>query len=393
MLKGAAGVHILATSREPLRAEGERVLRLPPLGMPPISPGLTAAQAMGYPSVQLFVERASAILDGFVLQDADAPTVAEICTRLDGIALAIELAVGHVAAFDLRSLAALLDDRFRLLTRGRRTALPRHQTMRAVLDWSYETAPELERRVLRRLAVFEGGIQLAAARAVAGDDELDGDAVVASLASLVDRSLVTADISDAGARYRLLDTTRAYALEKLVLSGEQATVARNHADYYVAALIEAEFEWRSRPAAVWLAKHGQEIGNVRAALDWAFSARWGRGARCRSVSLGGPAAVRVVAGGGMPSPGGAGDCGDGHPCRRGPAAGDAAADHPGRGHDVHTWPGAADRRHMGDGAAGRDRVGRRAMSSACGLGAVDGLHVWRRGAPSLGLRRTIPRLR
>jgi predicted ATPase/DNA-binding winged helix-turn-helix (wHTH) protein len=271
VLKGAAGVHVLATSREPLRAEGERVLRLPPLGMAPISPGLTAAQAMEYPSVQLFVERASAILDGFTLEDADAPIVAEICARLDGIALAIELAVGHVAAFDLRSLAALLDDRFRLLNRGRRTALPRHQTMRAVLDWSYETVPEPERRVLRRLAVFEGGIQLAAARAVAADDELTGDAVVVSLANLVDRSLVTAEISDLGAHYRLLDTTRAYAQEKLAESGEQSATARRHAEYYVAALAQAEAVWGRQTASAWLAERGREIGNIRAALDWAFS--------------------------------------------------------------------------------------------------------------------------
>src|SRR5262249_38702448 len=165
VLRGAPGVRILATSREPMRAEGERVLRLSPLGVPAASGGLTAVQAMTYPAIQLFVERATESLDTFELTEADAPVIADICRRLDGIALAIELAAGRVDAFGVRGLAALLDDRFRVLTRGRRTALPRHQTLSATLDWSYEHLPESERVVLRRLAVFAGAFTLHAPHA------------------------------------------------------------------------------------------------------------------------------------------------------------------------------------------------------------------------------------
>src|SRR5262249_16642771 len=162
VLRGAPGVHMLTTSREALRAQGERVQRLGPLGVPAVSVGLTAAEAMTYPAVQLFVERATESLDTFELTDADARVVADICRPLDGIALA----AGRVDAFGVRGLAARLDDRFRLLTHGRRTALPRHQTLSATLDWSYEHLPESERVVLRRLAVFAGGFTLDAAQAI-----------------------------------------------------------------------------------------------------------------------------------------------------------------------------------------------------------------------------------
>ena len=154
ILKGAPGIHLLATSREPLRAEGESVHRLAPREVPLPSSELTAAEALTFSAVELFVERAAAGLDGFALTDANAPLVAEICSRLDGIALAIELVAGRVDALGVAGVAARLDDRFRLLTSGRRTALPRHQTLSAALDWSYEFLPEEERALLRRLAVF-----------------------------------------------------------------------------------------------------------------------------------------------------------------------------------------------------------------------------------------------
>src|SRR5690242_17491384 len=157
-------MNILATSREPLRAEGERVHRLSSLEAPPASASLTAAEAVTYPAVQLFVERATESLDEFELTDADAPVVAEICRRLDGIALAIELAAGRVDAFGVRGLATLLADRFALLTRGRRTAVSRHQTLRATLDWSHDTLPERERITFRRVAAFAGCFTLEAVR-------------------------------------------------------------------------------------------------------------------------------------------------------------------------------------------------------------------------------------
>ncbi|MBV8764814.1 MAG: helix-turn-helix transcriptional regulator, partial [Hyphomicrobiales bacterium] len=171
LLKSAPGLNILATCREPLYAEGECVRRLMPLKVPPTSRKLTATEALAFPAVQLFAERAIERLDTFELTDADAPIVAEICRKLDGIALAIELAAGRVDAFGLRELARLLNDRFRLLMRGRRTALRRHQTLSAALDWSYEFLEECERIILRRLAVFDSYFTLESAIAIAGDSK------------------------------------------------------------------------------------------------------------------------------------------------------------------------------------------------------------------------------
>ncbi len=272
VLKGAPGLHILATSREPLRAEGEQVQRLAPLAVPPpASKGLTATEALAFPAVQLFVERASASVDAFELSDADAPIVADICRRLDGIALAIELTAGRIDAFGVRGLAAMLNDRFRLLTSGRRTALPRHQTLGATLDWSHELLPEPERVLLRRLAVFAGDFTPESASVVASDAGTAGSAVFDHIASLVAKSLVSADIGGDIVHYRLLDTTRAYALEKLIASGEYEAFARRHAEHYRDLFERADVETQTRPTAEWLALYGWRIDNVRAALDWAFS--------------------------------------------------------------------------------------------------------------------------
>jgi predicted ATPase/DNA-binding winged helix-turn-helix (wHTH) protein len=261
---------ILATSREPLRAVGERVHRLAPLEGPFAAAGLTAAAALEFPSVQLFVERAAAGLDDFQLTDADAPLVADICRRLDGIALAIELAAGRVAAFGLRDLANRLDDRFRLLMSGRRTALPRHQTLAATLDWSYQLLPDAGRLLLRHLAVFAGAFTLEAAIAVAAD--LGPPQVVDQLADLVAKSLVGADLRSERALYRLLDTTRLYALEKLRASDEFPRAARRHADHYLAFFARAEAESDTRTKAEWLALFASQLDNLRAALGWAFAA-------------------------------------------------------------------------------------------------------------------------
>ena len=214
VLTAAPGVQMLATSREPLRIEGEHVHRLSPLASPPASAPLTAAEALGFPAVQLFVERAAATLEEFELSDADAPIVADICQKLDGIALAIELAAARIDTFGVRGIAAHLDDRFQLLTRGRRTALPRHRTLRATLDWSYQLLPEPERVVLRRLAIFAGGFTEEAASAVAASAEIAASEVVESLANLVTKSLVSVDVGGVMVRYRLPETIRAYALAK-----------------------------------------------------------------------------------------------------------------------------------------------------------------------------------
>lgn len=268
ILAFAPRVQVLATSREPLRAKGEHVHRLPPLETPSAPAEVTAAQCLAFPAVQLFVERASAINDGFALSDADAPVVAEICTKLGGIALAIELAAARVDALGVRQLSALLDDRFQILNQGRRAADARHRSLAAALDWSYDLLSQTERSVLRRISVFVGGFSLDAAVAVAAD--VDGDAVEA-VANLVAKSLIVADIGDAVVRYRLLDPTRAYVLEKLREAGEADQAARRHAEFFrdYFASIETRAQIEASPED--LARYRQDVDNVRAALDWSFS--------------------------------------------------------------------------------------------------------------------------
>jgi predicted ATPase len=270
ILKGASDVHILATSREPLCTEGEHVYHLSPLQSPPGTAGLGAAEALGFPAVQLFVERAAASLDEFVLSDADALIVADICQKLDGIPLAIELAAARVKAFGVHGLAAHLDEPLRLLTSGRRTA-PRHRTLSATLDWSYRLLTEGEQMVLRRLAIFAGGFTLETAGAVAADDIHPEVEVVDQVTELVAKSLVVADVSDAEPRYRLFETTRTYALEKLVKSGEFERVARRHAEFCLDLFERAQIEWKRQPETESLATYRGRIDDLRAALDWAFS--------------------------------------------------------------------------------------------------------------------------
>lgn len=271
-LGAAPGVRILATSREPLRADGESVHRLLPLDTPQVGAGLTAARAMASPAVELFVERVGASLNGFELGDADAQLVADICRQLDGLPLAIELAAGRVAAFGIRGVAERLHDRFRLLAGGRRTALPRHQTILATLEWSHALLSLPERVLLRRLAIFAGPMALSSIAAVTADGDLPPSDVTDTLAQLVAKSLASADVSGRDARYRLLATTRAYALQKLVESGEFPTVAERHAEHVRDLLRLAMAEWEAASAAEWLGSYAPHIDNVRAALEWAFRA-------------------------------------------------------------------------------------------------------------------------
>jgi predicted ATPase/DNA-binding winged helix-turn-helix (wHTH) protein len=270
LFRGASGTHILATSREPLRVGGERVHRLAPLATPPASQQLTSAQTLAFPAVELFVKRAAASMNEFELTDADAPVVAELCRRLDGIPLAIEIVAGSLHAFGARGLARFMDDRLRLLMPGRRTAQARHQTLRMTLDWSYDLLPEFERATLRRLGIFAGVFTWDSAAAVL-DDASDFE-VFDTIANLIAKSLVSATIEDKISYCRLLDTTRAYSLTKLEESGEVGLLARRHAEHYRDALARAEIEWHRRPAVEWLEAHRHLLDNVRAALDWAFSA-------------------------------------------------------------------------------------------------------------------------
>jgi predicted ATPase/DNA-binding winged helix-turn-helix (wHTH) protein len=270
LFRSAPRVHLLATSRESLRAEGEWVHHLSPLECPPRDTvSLTAMQALSFPAVQLFVEQAAASGYPLELSDAEAPVVAGLCRRLDGIALALELAARSVGVYGIQGTAALLDHQFNLLY-GRRTATPRHQTLTATLDWSHGLLSETERLVLRRLAIFVGDFSLGAAVTVVAHD-LDAAQATEALARLVEKSLVSLDVS-VTARYRLLDTTRAYALEKLAGSGEQKTVARCHAEYLSSALERFEATaWKRLPADD-MDFFVSRLGDVRAALDWSFGA-------------------------------------------------------------------------------------------------------------------------
>jgi predicted ATPase/DNA-binding winged helix-turn-helix (wHTH) protein len=270
IMGAGSALHIIATSREPLRACGEWVYPVPPLAVPAVD---VAADddPLQYGAVRLFIERARAADPHFAPDRCVMGIVAAICRRLDGIPLAIELAAARASAVGIEALAARLDDRFRLLTGGRRTALPRHQALRATLDWSHELLAEPERVILRRLAVFAGPFSLEAAATVAASPEVAASDVIEMLLGLVAKSLVTAEGEGAVARYRLLDTTRAYALEKLEKSGERERLSHHHAEYYRHLFERAEVEWETRPTVEWLNNYGWRIDNLRAALDWAFS--------------------------------------------------------------------------------------------------------------------------
>lgn len=263
LLADTTNLRILTTSREPLRAEGERVHRLPSLDLPP--PAATAEIALKSPAVQLFVERADACLGGYELTDEDSPHAVDICTRLDGIALAIELAAGRLEAIGVHALSRSLTDCFKVLTRGRRTALPRHQTLRATMDWSYLLLLPQEQQALRELSVFRGRFTLEAASAVLSDPEADE-----LIAALVAKSLLVAETPFDTPLYWLLDTTRLYAGERLLESGDTHTAMARFATYLSCLLEAAEGELHSASANEWSQDFAQQVPGLRAALDWAF---------------------------------------------------------------------------------------------------------------------------
>ena len=261
----APDVRLLATSREALRVEGEWVCRVEPLGRPATDAALSAADALRFPAVQLFVQRAATRQAGFELRDEDAPIVGAICRDLDGMPLSIELAAGRVEAFGVLQVAELLSTEFALTWPGRRTAAPRLQTLNATLNWSHELLSDVERMVFRRLAVFAGIFSLEAGVAVAAGEDLEGAVAMEALCGLVGKSLLNTVDEGGRSRYRMLDTTRAYARTRLAASGEEAGAQRRRVRYYLdrlAATADGDV-----PASEW----DELTGNVRAALDWGFS--------------------------------------------------------------------------------------------------------------------------
>jgi predicted ATPase len=277
-------VHILATSREALRVEGEWVVPLPSLESPEPSAALSAAAALEFPAVELFVQHASARAGEFLFSDLEAPVVAEICRRLDGNPLAIELAASSAAFFGVRELAARLDARLALSMKGRRTAPSRQRSLHATLDWSYDTLSESERLVLRRLSVFKGPFSLASAVAVVEGPSFGSADALNAMPELSAKSLLVADASGDSVRYRLLEVTRAYAAEKLAEAGEEQAFRRRHAEHH-RDLFERAAQ-AAEPCAKaqngWRLKYGWQIDDIRTALDWAFGAQ---GERSLGVAL------------------------------------------------------------------------------------------------------------
>jgi predicted ATPase/DNA-binding winged helix-turn-helix (wHTH) protein len=265
ILQDAPGVNVMATSREPLRIPSERIYDLEGLRIPPLSRGLTAEDALSFSAVQLFVERVSDSLVSFDLTDADAPAVSETCRRLDGIALAIELAAARVNIFGVNGLLEQLDDCFRLLT-GRRAGPERQRTLAATLGWSYGLLCDRDAALLRAISVFTGDFNLEGARAVFARDPID---VESSLRELISKSLVSAHKTGEEHAYRLLDTTRAYAFDRLRDCGEDQPALRRHAEHVCIALEKSAEEWAALPATLWGARYGGFVGDLRAALAWA----------------------------------------------------------------------------------------------------------------------------
>jgi predicted ATPase len=270
LIRSCPRLSILASSRERLAIAGESVVRVPSLPAPEGAAALTAANARKYAAVRLFVERASALGHGFALSDGNAATVGSICQRLDGIPLAIELAVPRLKVLTLQQLAAGLDERFRLLTGGSRTALPRQQTLHALIDWSYGLLSEAEKVLLGRLSVFVGNTTLASIVAVAAGAETPQEQIADLVLSLVEKSLVLADPTGDETRYRLLESTRYFAGEKLA-QADAPEIRRRHAEHFATRLGQAAAVWETIPTHQWTARYADDIDNLRGALEWAFA--------------------------------------------------------------------------------------------------------------------------
>ena len=285
LLRTCPEIRLLATSREALGVPGETAWRVPSLSLPDAVHAATVARLREYEAIQLFEARAKTSRPDFQLTPGNVETVAQICRRLDGIPLAIELAAARLTVLTPEQLAGKLDDRFRLLTGGSRSALPRQQTLRATMDWSYDLLSEPERSVLRRLSVFAGGCTLEAAEAVCSGDGIESPAVLDLLGHLVDKSLVLTEVQEHEARYRLLETVRQYARDRLVESGDAGEIRRRHRDWYL-ALVETASPPGADARTVqlelgWVNRLEREHDNLRAALEWSAGEADGAAAEIR----------------------------------------------------------------------------------------------------------------
>lgn len=269
LIRRASSVVVVTTSQEPLHIDGEQVFRLQPLALPSDNV-VSIKQAAQFASAELLISRVKSVDHNFSFLDSDVGDICKVCRQLDGIPLALELAGSRVPLVGLGAVVSGLSDRFKLLTAGRRTAMPRHQTLRATLEWSYELLNASEQQLLNRLGVFAGAFTLASATVVAAVSEVDGISITDMMSSLVAKSLVS---RDTGSRHRfyLFESMRAFALEKLISTGELATLAKRHAEYFKGRLSTASEDWQSMALNDWLVEYKDDANDVRAALDASFS--------------------------------------------------------------------------------------------------------------------------
>jgi predicted ATPase/predicted Ser/Thr protein kinase len=273
LLRTAPNLHVLATSREGLGIGGETVWRVPSMSVPAPSEPLTPDALRNYEAARLFVDRATAVAPSFTVAEGNVAAVAEICRRLDGIPLAIELAAARLNVLSVEQINERLKDRFRLLTGGSRTAVARQRTLEATIDWSYDLLSEPERTLLCRLSVFPGSWTLEAAEAVCAGDGIERETMLDLVSRLVDKSLVNVEDDASGnRRYRCLETVRQYARERLVRSGHAERVRERHLDFFLALARRAEPELMRSEQASWLNRLQIEHDNLRAALEWCLEA-------------------------------------------------------------------------------------------------------------------------
>ncbi|MBV4487137.1 helix-turn-helix transcriptional regulator [Pseudomonas sp. SWRI153] len=271
ILRAAPEVHILATSRESLRAEGEFVQRLEPLDCPSTTTPMDPVQALGFAALQLFVERATAARENFELSPAQLPQAIEICRRLDGIPLALELAAAQVSALGIDGLLKHLREGLPPLSAGQHSSAERHLTLRATMDWSFNLLNDCEQTCLRRLGIFRGSFTLASAAAVVIGQQIEPGAVFTAVTQLVAKSLLCVEVGDEDVFYRLLDTTRHYSLEKLEQAAELGETRQRHAERCLTLMLQAQSDWDNTPTVLWMERYARVLEDLRAALDWSLN--------------------------------------------------------------------------------------------------------------------------